>query len=89
MNEALLVHFEGSNSYEEARDRFRLLLDLQPMELEEQHLDRIESAYRNNRQINQAFYVHDRIGPFLERHRQAWNQWWEDERRAQDELNAQ
>lgn len=85
--EGLVTNLENADTFAEANARFGLLEQLAPLGLTEEHLDRIEAAYRTNDQVTYAFAAERGMEVLLGTHRAAWKQFREEERRAQEELD--
>lgn len=85
--EGLVANLERSESFKEANLRFRLLERLAPQGLAEDHLDRIEAAFRESSQVAGAFDVQRGVQQLLASHRQAWAEFWDEEKRAKYELD--
>lgn len=85
--DALVTSFERSGSFSEANYRFDLLQSIPRQGLSEEQLDRIEKAFEENSQVAGAFTVQNYLQSLVRSHREAWEEFWEEERRAQLELD--
>lgn len=86
--EGMVTRFEQSGHFHEANRLFVLLDQLQLSGLTEEHLDRIETAFKTNYEVKEAHEVKRGLSDFLARHRAALKAFAEEERRAKHEYDA-